>query len=116
MVDGHGVAHPRRFGLACFVGLVLDHPTIGIAKSLLYGSVINNRVLDENGCTIAELITLPGTEKRIYVSVGHKISLNDAVEVVRRCLTPQGPVPIRLAHEEVTKRKWQTKISNPAFS
>jgi deoxyribonuclease V len=116
MVDGHGLAHPRRFGLACFVGLTLNQPTIGVAKSLLYGSVRDGRVVDEHGSTIAELITLPGGGKTIYVSVGHKICLNDAVGVVRRCLTPQGPLPIRLAHEEVTKRKWQIKKSSRVFS
>ena len=113
MVDGHGLAHPRKFGLACFVGLALDRPTIGVAKSLLYGSVDGNRVLDGAGSTVAELITLPGSRKTIYVSVGHKISLRNAVEVVKRCLTPRGPLPIRLAHEEVTRRKWQIKRSNP---
>lgn len=116
MLDGHGLAHPRRFGLACFVGLVLDQPTIGVAKSLLYGSVQGDRVLDADGSTIAELITLPRSGKTIYVSVGHKISLTDAVSVVRGCLTPHGPLPIRLAHEEVTKRKWQVKRSNQASS
>ena len=114
MVDGHGLAHPRKFGLACFVGLALDRPTIGVAKSLLYGSVDGDRVLDGGGSTVAELITLPASRKTIYVSVGHKISLKNAVEVVKRCLTPQGPLPIRLAHEEVTRRKWQIKRSNPA--
>ena len=108
MVDGHGLAHPRRFGLACFIGLVLDQPTIGVAKSLLFGSVDGNRVVDvSDGSTIAELITLPGSGRRIYVSVGHKISLKDAVRIVKRCLTPRGPVPIKLAHEEVTKEKWR---------
>jgi len=117
MVDGHGLAHPRRFGLACHIGLVLDRPTIGVAKSLLFGSVDGNRVVDaSDGSTIAELITLPGSGRRIYVSVGHKISLNDAVRVVRRCLTPHGPLPIRLAHEEVTKRRCQVRRSNQASS
>jgi len=116
MVDGHGLAHPRRFGLACFVGLTLNQPTIGVAKGLLYGYVKGGRVVDGHGDTIAEILTLPGSGKTIYVSVGHKISLSDAVGVVRRCLTPQGPLPIRLAHEEVTKRKWQMKRSNPVSS
>jgi len=116
LVDGHGLAHPRRFGLACFVGLVLGRPTIGVAKSLLCGSVTDGRVVDGHGSTIAQLMTLPGSGKTIYVSVGHKISLNDAVAVVNRCLSPQGPVPIRLAHEEVTKRKWQIKRSSQASS
>ena len=116
MVDGHGLAHPRRFGLACLVGLALDRPTIGVAKNLLFGSVKGGHVVDGDGRTLAELITLPGGGKTIYVSVGHKISLSDAVEVVKHCLTPQGPLPIRLAHEEVTKRKWQIKKSNQASS
>lgn len=116
MVDAHGRAHPRKFGLACFVGLALDRPTIGVAKSLLYGSVEGNRVMDEYGCPIAESMVLPGSGKTIYVSVGHRISLKDAVKLVKHCLTPQGPVPIKLAHEEVTKEKWRIKKSNPASS
>ncbi len=116
MVDAHGCAHPRKFGLACFVGLALDRPTIGVAKNLLYGSVEGNRVLDERGRLIAESMVLPGSGKTIYVSVGHKISLKDVVKLVKHCLTSHGPVPIRLAHEEVTKEKWRIKKSNQASS
>jgi deoxyribonuclease V len=116
MVDGHGLAHPRRFGLACFVGLALDRPTIGVAKGLLYGSVRDNRVVDREGHPIAELITLPDSGRTIYVSVGHRISLKHAVVVVKRCLTTQGPLPIRLAHEEVTKRKWEIRKSKQVSS
>ena len=114
LVDAHGLAHPRRFGLACFVGLALDLPTIGVAKSLLYGSVSGNEVLDKDGYKIAEIVSLPGGGKTIYVSVGHKVSLKDAVTIVKHCLTPRGPAPISLAHEEVTKQKWGLKKSNPA--
>jgi len=114
LVDAHGMAHPRRFGLACFVGLALDKPTIGVAKSLLYGHVKNNTVVDPAGFPIGAILKLPESAKAIYVSVGHKISLKDAVRIVKYCLTPQGPIPIRLAHEEVTKRKCLLKKSNPA--
>jgi deoxyribonuclease V len=116
MVDAHGIAHPRRFGLACFVGLALDRPTIGVAKSLLYGSVKGNHVLDEHGYPIAESMLLPESGKTIYVSVGHKVSLKDAARIVKHCLTTRGPAPIKLAHEEVTKEKWRIKRSNLAFS
>ena len=116
LVDAHGLAHPRKFGLACFVGVALDNPTIGVAKHLLCGTVDENRVLDEHGNQTAEIIQLPGSGKEIYVSVGHKVSLKDAVKIVNRCLTARGPVPIRLAHEQVTKRKWEIKKSNPASS
>ncbi len=114
LVDAHGVAHPRRFGLACFVGLALDKPTIGVAKSLLYGRIKKDTVVDRDGSPIAATLKLPESAKTIYVSVGHKISLKDAVRIVKYCLTPQGPIPIRLAHEEVTKRKCLLKKSNPA--
>ncbi len=114
LVDAHGLAHPRRFGLACFVGLALDRPTIGVGKSLLYGSLRGKEVLDRDGYPIAETLPLPGSGKTIYVSVGHKVSLKDAVDIVKHCLTPRGPAPISLAHEEVTKEKWRLKKSNPA--
>ncbi|HUO41750.1 MAG TPA: endonuclease V [Methylomirabilota bacterium] len=115
LVDAHGIAHPRRFGLACFVGLALDRPTIGVAKSLLFGRVKGDTVTDNDGTTIATIIKLPESGKKIYVSVGHKISLKDAVRIVKYCLTPKGPLPIRLAHEEVTKRKCLLKRSNPVY-
>ncbi len=116
LVDAHGLAHPRRFGLACFVGLALDRPTIGVAKSLLCGQVRDNQVLDDNGRQIAEIVPLPEERKVIYVSVGHKISLTDAVGIVRHCLTQRGPVPISIAHDEVTRQKWQLQKSNQASS
>jgi len=115
LVDAHGIAHPRKFGLACFVGLALGKPTIGVAKSLLTGRVKGDTVMDNDGATIATLLRLPESGKSIYVSVGHKISLKDAVRIVKYCLTPKGPLPIRLAHEEVTKRKCLLKKSNPAY-
>jgi deoxyribonuclease V len=116
LVDAHGLAHPRRFGLACFVGVALDQPTIGVAKSLLCGWVRDGRVVDKEGQEIAEIVPLPGRRKVIYVSVGHKISLKDAVKIVRSCVTQKGPVPISLAHEEVTKQKWLLKKSSPVSS
>ena len=114
LVDAHGIAHPRRFGLACFVGLALDKPTIGVAKSLLYGWVKEDLVVDNDERPLAAILRLPERKKTIYVSVGHKISLKDAVRIVKHCLTPQGPIPIKLAHEEVTKRKCLLKKSSPA--
>ena len=112
LVDAHGLAHPRRFGLACFVGIALDRPTIGVAKSLLYGQVEGNQVVDKEGRQIAEVVPLPESRKTIYVSVGHKISLKDAVRIVKYCLSKRGPIPISLAHEEVTRQKWLPKKSS----
>jgi len=114
LVDAHGLAHPRRFGLACFVGIALGRPTIGVAKSLLYGQVEGNQVVDKEGRQIAEVVPLPESRKTIYVSVGHMISLRDAVRIVKYCLSKKGPIPISLAHEEVTREKWLLKKSSQA--
>jgi deoxyinosine 3'endonuclease (endonuclease V) len=73
-------------------------------------------VFDKDGRQIAEILSLPMSSKVIYVSVGHKISLKDAVGLVRRCLSPRGPVPISLAHDEVTKQKWLIKKSGQVSS
>ncbi|MGC8849582.1 MAG: endonuclease V [Candidatus Bathyarchaeia archaeon] len=97
LVDGHGLAHPRRFGSACHVGVILDKPTIGVAKARLYGSESNGRVLDGSGNTIAQIIH-DQEGRPYYVSVGHRVTLKDAVEIVKLCMGGCGPQPLRLAH------------------
>ena len=91
--DGQGYAHPRRFGLACHLGLYLDRPSIGCAKTRLIGTYQEPGshkgdcapLLDE-GETIGMVVrTRPGT-KPLFVSIGHKIDLPTAVEVVLRCV------------------------------
>ncbi len=81
LVDGQGFAHPYGLGFASHLGLILDKPTIGVAKSLLCGKVEqvseSGRVtsLKDKGEVIgAEVVTKQGT-KPVYVSVGHKVSL-----------------------------------------
>lgn len=98
LVDGHGLAHPRRFGSACHVGVILDMPTVGVAKARLYGlESTHNLVLDESGKPIAQIL-YDRRGKPYYVSVGHKVTLKDAVEVVKACMGNHGPKPLRLAH------------------
>jgi deoxyribonuclease V len=107
IVDGHGLAHPRRFGLACHVGLVMDLPTIGVAKSLLFGREVGERIVDPWENSIAEVVRANG--KKLYVSVGHKISLDESVRVVRHCISKRGLEPILLAHQEAQKAKWSIR-------
>jgi deoxyribonuclease V len=106
LVDGQGTAHPRRFGLASHVGLLLDLPTIGCAKSVLCGQ--HQPVGEEAGCHAelldkgeiigAALRTKSGV-KPVYVSVGHKIDLASALEWVMKCCRGYRlPEPTRLAH------------------
>jgi deoxyribonuclease V len=87
LVDGHGLLHPRRCGLACYVGVTLDKPTIGVAKSRLCGTVRPGGAVELGGEILGYAIG-----KKLYVSVGHKISLNTAVAIVK-----EGIEPLRLA-------------------
>ena len=96
-VDGHGIAHPRRFGLASHVGLALDAPTIGVAKSLLYGHVDRDRIIDSKGLIIGGILKTQ-TATRFFVSVGHRISLQTALGLSRRVMREGFPAPLRRAH------------------
>lgn len=100
LVDGHGIAHPRRFGLACHVGLALDRATIGVAKSHLYGTIEGETLVDTDRTIIIGRVMKRKSGKPYYVSVGHKISLNKAVELIQRCADSNYPVPLRIAHSE----------------
>ncbi|MCK4626944.1 MAG: deoxyribonuclease V [Phycisphaerae bacterium] len=110
MCDGQGLAHPRRFGLACHVGLWLDLLTIGTAKSRLCGE--HRSVGERRGCRVqlrhkGEIIgvvlrTRTGV-KPLYVSVGHRTTLDDAVRWTLRCAKKfRLAEPVRQAHMLVT--------------
>jgi deoxyribonuclease V len=88
LVDGHGLLHPRKCGLACFVGVTLNKPTIGVAKSLLCGAVRPDGFVELDGELLGYAIS-----KKIYISVGHRITLKTAVDLVKEI----GIEPLRLA-------------------
>jgi deoxyribonuclease V len=112
LADGQGLAHPRHFGLACHLGLASGLPTIGCAKSILRG--IHDPVGEEKGATAplvyrGQLVGMALRSKHrvkpLYVSVGHLITLDEAVEcVLRCCLKHRLPEPNRLAH--VAAQAW----------
>jgi deoxyribonuclease V len=106
LVDGQGIAHPRRFGLASHLGLFLDMPTIGCAKSRLCG---HHQEPGENPGSYAELIDGDETigvvlrtkvgVKPVYVSIGHRVDLESAIYWVMKCCRGYRlPEPCRLAH------------------
>jgi deoxyribonuclease V len=107
VVDGHGLAHPRKFGLACYVGLITDLPTIGVAKSRLFGTEVGGALVDFEGNVIGRVLQFNG--KSLYVSVGHKMSLEDATRIVEHCITRRGLEPIQLAHQEANRLRWSSK-------
>jgi deoxyribonuclease V len=103
LIDGQGVAHPRRFGLACHVGLALDRPTIGVAKSRLYGKADDSMILDPEGTVIGTI--LRARNRKFYVSIGHRISLETASDLVEKSIINGHPSPLRHAHLESNRTK-----------
>ena len=94
LCDGQGYAHPRRFGLACHLGVLLDIPTIGVAKSRFIGEHEevplekgSHKPLMDKDEIIGVVLRSRTNVKPIYVSVGHKISLPTAIDYVMGCLT-----------------------------
>ncbi len=103
MVNGHGLAHPRGFGLASHLGIQLDKPTLGVAKRLMVGEpldseaketliVYKNKII---GAKLQSPLYAP-----VYVSIGHLLSLDTCIQVVKE-YTTEGrlPEPLRLAHQ-----------------
>jgi len=114
MVDGCGINHPRRAGLATHVGVVLDVPTIGVTKRLLCGTVDEpvrvgeyNLIILDDQYVGASLLSKRGCNP-IYIALGHRISLRTTIKIVKHCLRGYKlPEPIRIAHEyagKVSKR------------
>ncbi|XP_074294774.1 uncharacterized protein LOC141622664 [Silene latifolia] len=108
MVDGNGSLHPRGFGLACHLGVLADLPTIGVAKNLHHVQGLNRSKISENDETVflignagrtlgAAVKSTLGSVKPIFVSVGHRMSLNTALKIVEMTCKYRIPEPIRQA-------------------
>ena len=114
MVDGSGIAHPRRCGLATYIGLKLGAPSIGVTKKKLYGrveepeNVMKAEPIYDNDEVIGYAIKTCKKCKPIYVSPGHMISPETAVMLVKMCVRKHKlPEPIRLAHELASESKFK---------
>ncbi len=113
IVDGQGFAHPRRFGIASHLGLFFDKPTIGCAKSRLIGDYKEPppqkgaySLLKDKGEIIGAVLRTRTNIKPVFVSVGNKCTLEDAIKYTLACCTRYRiPEPSRLAHQLVTKAK-----------
>ncbi|XP_042756301.1 uncharacterized protein LOC111893929 isoform X3 [Lactuca sativa] len=98
MIDGNGILHPRGFGSACHLGVLANLPTIGIGKNLHHvDGLTNSKALHSS----------KGSFKPIFVSIGHRVSLASAVEVVRRTCNYRVPEPIRQA--DIRSREYLRK-------
>lgn len=108
LFDGHGLAHPRRFGIACHLGLLLDLPSIGCGKSRLVGeydepgpAVGDFAVLRHDGRRIGSVVRTRERVKPLFVSPGHRIGFPQSMRWVLRCCAGyRQPEPTRWAHRE----------------
>jgi len=120
LIDGQGWAHPRRFGLACHVGVALNWPTIGCAKSRLIGTHRQPALPKGSRCRLMHNDQRIGTVLRtrqavkcLYISVGHLIELDQAVKLVLNCCHRYRlPEPTRLAHQYVSRLKADGTVFN----
>jgi deoxyribonuclease V len=121
LYDGQGIAHPRRFGIASHVGLLLDVPTIGVAKTRLVGE---HRQLPErkgawvplvdHGETIGAVLRTRTGVTPLYVSIGHRVSLEAAVRWVMACTTRYRlPETTRWAHHLASVDETGAKLGAP---
>lgn len=108
LVDGHGISHPRGLGIASHIGVVTGYVTMGCAKSILIGKP-ENELPEEKGSyvplvyhnrTVGNVVRTKTRVNPVYVSIGHKITLDKATEIVLACTTKYRlPEPTRLAHQ-----------------
>jgi deoxyribonuclease V len=116
LIDGQGIAHPRRFGLAAHLGLFFDKPTIGCAKSRLIGSFEEPAIekgsfslLKDGREVIGAVVRTRTNVKPVFVSVGNKCLLKDAIKITLDCTSRYRiPEPARLAHQLVSTLKLKT--------
>ena len=101
LIDGHGRLHPRRCGLACYIGVSLDKPTIGVAKSRLCGTVRPDGFVELDGEILGYAIS-----KKLYISVGHRVTLKTAITLVKEL----GIEPLRLADINSRKNKKKSAL------
>jgi len=111
LVNGHGLAHPRRCGFACHLGVVLKKPAIGIAKNKLVGEIEDFKGRDfayiwHSGEIVGVALMPAPRVKPIYVSIGNMVSLETAINIVRRCLqNSRLPEPLKAAHNVASQAK-----------
>jgi deoxyribonuclease V len=113
MCDGQGRAHPRRFGIACHLGVICDLPALGCAKSRLIGEHgepgrhRGDRVpLTDHGEVVGEVVRTQADTRPVFVSVGHRLDQPEARALVLRCATRYRlPEPTRLADRLVAAER-----------
>lgn len=118
IVDGQGIAHPRRMGIATHIGVIFDKPSIGCAKSRLTGSYHEPgpskgswSFLYDGAEIIGAVLRTKEKAPPVFVSIGHRIDLQSAIEIVLKCCRGDRlPEPTRLAHLLVSGKPQQASL------
>jgi len=115
MLDGHGLAHPRSFGIACYIGVILDIPSFGVAKKKLFGEYLEPEqykgrasllVSKREKNTVGKVLRTKDNVKPVFISVGNNIDLSTSVEIALECCRGYRiPEPTRLADKYVAELK-----------
>ncbi|MDY7040592.1 MAG: deoxyribonuclease V [Chloroflexota bacterium] len=121
--DGHGLAHPRRMGIATHIGVLMDRPSIGCAKSRLCGehhqpAEVRGSMarLTDGDEVIGMVVRTRNRVNPVYVSIGHKVDLETAVTCVLRCCRKYRlPEPIRHAHRVAGGQHLSLTVSQPSL-
>ncbi len=112
IIDGHGIAHPRGIGLASQIGLLLDKPTIGCAKSILYGRYeeparekgSKSILYDNQHKPVGTVLRTRENVRPVFISPGHLIGIHESADIILNCLGRYRiPEPLRMADIEVRK-------------
>jgi deoxyribonuclease V len=107
IINGHGILHPRRMGLASFIGLLVDKPTIGIARRLLCGEedLYNYVSIDHDIC--GKKLIRKGSNY-VYVSIGHKISLETSINLAIELFRGESRLPEPLMTADLMSKKFRS--------
>lgn len=121
LADGHGISHPYHCGFASHLGLALRKPTIGVAKSRLTGKIqrvphrLDAYLTTEDQNIIGAVVNTKNGCKPLYVSIGHMVSLETALRIMRHCVRNNRlPEPILAAHRLATNEKRKINILSTA--
>ncbi|MBI5391686.1 endonuclease V [Candidatus Woesearchaeota archaeon] len=113
VIDGNGALHPNKLGIASYVGVLMNKPAIGVAKELLFGQLDEDKIM-LNGEQRGTALRLRQFANPVFVTPGHKISLNKSVELIKKVAGENKlPLPLHLAHKitlEVKKDLKEKKI------
>lgn len=106
-VFGHGINHPRRCGFASHVGLALDLPTIAVSRDTLCGKVSDSgprKLVWDDDDLVAEVVKATPKSTPLYISPGHKITLDTAVSFTKKMTTEILPKPLMVAQKELLSK------------